>query len=70
LPSEAQGNTLAGPKSDETLDGASKNGGSGKKTETDYKEVLPQDDFALCVRLREWKKQTAAAEAVPVYTII
>ena len=35
----------------------------------DYKEVLSPEDFAVFARLREWRKQLAASEAVPVYTI-
>lgn len=39
------------------------------KAKVDYREVLSQEDFALFVKLREWRKETAAAEAVPVYTL-
>jgi len=35
----------------------------------DYKEVLSPEDFLVFARLREWRKQIAASEAVPVYTI-
>ena len=42
--------------------------GSGKKR-VDYKEVLSPEDFAVFVRLREWRKKTAGIEAVPLYTV-
>lgn len=35
----------------------------------DYKEVLPPEDFALFVKLRDWRKSRAEEEGVPVYTI-
>jgi len=35
----------------------------------DYKDVLSPEDFAVFAKLREWRKKTADAEAVPVYTI-
>lgn len=35
----------------------------------DYKEILSPENFAVFARLREWRKQFAASEAVPVYTI-
>jgi superfamily II DNA helicase RecQ len=40
----------------------------GKKR-VDYREVLPPDDFGIFVKLRDWRKQAAEKEAVPVYTI-
>jgi len=40
----------------------------GKKR-VDYREVLSPEDFALFVKLRDWRKQVAEKEAVPVYTI-
>ncbi|MDF1591101.1 MAG: HRDC domain-containing protein [Desulfobacterales bacterium] len=43
--------------------------GVKKRNQIDYKEVLSPEDFALFVRLREWRKGMAANEAVPVYTI-
>ena len=39
------------------------------KKRVDYREVLSPRDFALFVKLREWRKQVAETEAVPVYTI-
>ncbi|MBW2709376.1 MAG: HRDC domain-containing protein [Deltaproteobacteria bacterium] len=41
---------------------------TGKKR-VDYREVLSSEDFALFVKLRDWRKQAAEKEAVPVYTI-
>jgi superfamily II DNA helicase RecQ len=49
--------------------GADKRGSTGKKARIDYKEVLSPRAFAVFAQLREWRKRTAAAEAVPVYTI-
>jgi superfamily II DNA helicase RecQ len=48
--------------------GSSKDGKANRKR-IDYKEVLSPEDFALFVRLRDWRKQAAASEGVPVYTI-
>lgn len=39
------------------------------RNKTDYREILSPEDFALFVKLREWRKQAASLEAVPVYTI-
>lgn len=43
--------------------------GGKRKPRIDYKEVLSPEDFAVYARLREWRKQLAGEEAVPVYTI-
>ncbi len=57
----------------EYIDGEPESGGNAKsgvgKKRVDYKEVLSPEAFALFVRLRDWRKQAAAGEAVPVYTI-
>lgn len=45
-----------------------KTSGSGKKR-IDYKEVLKPEEFALFARLRDWRKNAAAKEGVPVYTL-
>ena len=42
---------------------------SGSRRRIDYKESLSPEDFALFAKLRDWRKQAAAEEAVPVYTI-
>jgi superfamily II DNA helicase RecQ len=42
---------------------------SGQRGKVDYKEILSAEDFAVFARLREVRKEIAAAEAVPVYTI-
>ncbi len=39
------------------------------KKRIDYKESLSPDDFSLFVKLREWRKETAEREGVPVFTI-
>ena len=43
--------------------------GEQGKRKIDYKEVLSPEDFALYVKLRDWRKETAAREAVPLYTV-
>ncbi len=35
----------------------------------DYKEVLSAEDFAIFVKLREWRKAVAYEEGIPVFTI-
>ena len=40
-----------------------------KKAKIDYREVLSPEDFTLFAKLREWRKGTAAREAIAVYTI-
>jgi superfamily II DNA helicase RecQ len=39
------------------------------KSRVDYRTVLPPEDFAVFAKLRDLRKELAAAEAVPVYTI-
>lgn len=39
------------------------------RNKIDYREILSAEDFALFAKLRDWRKQAAAREAVPVYTI-
>ena len=48
-------------------DGARRNVSTA--TRIDYKDRLSPADFKLFLKLREWRKQTAQAEAVPVYAI-
>jgi len=43
--------------------------GAGNQSRIDYKERLPPSEFRVFLKLREWGKQTAQAEAVPVYAI-
>jgi superfamily II DNA helicase RecQ len=40
-----------------------------KKEKIDYREALSPEDFSLYAKLRDWRKETAKAEAVQVYTI-
>ena len=40
---------------------------SGKKV--DYKEVLSPEDFTIYAKLRDWRKETAAREAVQLYNV-
>jgi len=35
----------------------------------DYKEVLSPENFAIFVKLRDWRKETAAREAVQLYNV-
>jgi len=42
---------------------------SRKKKRIDYREALSPQDFAVYVKLREWRKKVADEEGVPVYTI-
>ena len=56
------------------LDGApNATGGSSQssstKTKVDYREVLKPDEFALFAKLRDFRKQVAQAESVPVYVV-
>jgi superfamily II DNA helicase RecQ len=48
---------------------AHEKGSGAGRSRIDYREVLPPEEFAVFVKLREWRKQQAAKEAVPVYTI-
>ena len=52
----------------EDAQAGTRNSKTGRKR-IDYREVLSPDDFALYVKLRDWRKQTAGELAVPVYTI-
>ncbi|MBF0229449.1 MAG: HRDC domain-containing protein [Desulfamplus sp.] len=35
----------------------------------DYKEVLSPEEFAIFAKLRDWRKETAAREAVQLYNV-
>jgi len=41
-----------------------------RREKPDYRQILSPDDFARFATLREWRKQSAQAVAVPVYTIL
>ena len=41
----------------------------GSRRRVDYREVLAPEEFALFAKLREWRKEAAAKDAIPVYTI-
>lgn len=47
--------------------GATANASS--RVRVDYKEQLSAEDFAIFAKLRDWRKATAQADAVPVYTV-
>lgn len=53
------------PSQSEKLPGVNRGG----KARIDYREVLSEQEFALFARLRDWRKEEAAKEAVPVYTL-
>ena len=40
------------------------------KPRIDYKEVLSPENFAIFAKLRDWRKEAAAEESIPVYTIL
>ncbi len=52
---------LEGPPAE----GPGKSGGA----RPDYKQLLAPEDFAVFVRLRQWRKAAAEEEGVPLYTI-
>jgi len=39
------------------------------KKKIDYKEVLSPEDFSIYAKLRDWRKETAAREAVQLYNV-
>jgi len=41
----------------------------GISKRVDYKEALSPADFAVFAKLRDWRKEAAAQEGVPVYTV-
>lgn len=43
--------------------------GTRKRPKVDYKDLLSADDFSIFVKLREWRKNAASKEGVPVYVI-
>ena len=40
------------------------------RNRADYKEILSPEDFSLFVKLRDWRKNVAAQESVPLYAIL
>lgn len=54
-------------------EGFAPSAGSGERAASprriDYKEVLPEDQFAVFVKLRELRKRIAEDEGVPVFTV-
>ncbi|MBF0202606.1 MAG: HRDC domain-containing protein, partial [Desulfamplus sp.] len=39
------------------------------KKKIDYREVLSPEDFAIYVKLRDWRKETAAREALQLFNV-
>ena len=52
-----------------STDGGTAIGGDSRRRRIDYKTVLSPEDFVVFAKLREWRKEVAAEEGVPVYTI-
>lgn len=48
---------------------AKSGGGKAERKKVDYRELLPPEDFAIFAKLREWRKEVADRDAVPVYTV-
>jgi len=46
-----------------------KNKKNDTRAKVDYKAVLSQEDFSVFARLRDWRKDEAAREGIPVYVI-
>jgi superfamily II DNA helicase RecQ len=44
-------------------------GNGGGRPKVDYKEVLKPEEFEVFSRLRDWRKDTAEKEGVPVYVV-
>lgn len=40
-----------------------------KRKRVDYQEILSPEDFAIFAKLRDWRKETADKEGVPMYVI-
>jgi len=56
----------------EYLDGAppaGAKGGGGRAPRVDYREVLSEPDFAVFAKLRDLRKELAAADAIPLFAI-
>ncbi|MBF0225389.1 MAG: HRDC domain-containing protein [Desulfobacterales bacterium] len=67
----AQGGASFWAVSIEFISGSNETASSAaSKSRVDYREVLSQEDFALFVKLKEWRKKQAIKEATPVYTIL
>lgn len=48
---------------------APRGGGGGTSRKVDYREVLDEETFAIFAALRTWRKETAAEDGVPLYTV-
>ena len=42
---------------------------NSNRSRIDYREVLSADEFSLFAKLRDWRKEVAQQESVPVYTV-
>ena len=56
----------------EYLDSAGEFGSAagGRPPKVDYKEILKPEEFEVFSRLREWRRNVAEKEGVPVYTVL
>lgn len=50
-------------------DGVSAGPVPGKNSKVDYKDVLDESTFRIFAALRIWRKEAAAAQGVPIYTV-
>jgi len=59
----------------EYLDGAAQrhestgHGEASRRSRIDYKEILSPPDFMLFSKLRDWRKQVAETDGLPVYAV-
>ena len=50
--------------------GAFGSAAGGRPPKVDYKEILKPEEFEVFSRLREWRRNVAEKEGVPVYTVL
>lgn len=44
-------------------------GPPANRSRIDYREILPPDEFEVFAKLRDWRKQTATDEGIPIYSV-
>lgn len=54
----------------ERVEGGEKAAGDKSGPRVDYREVLDAESFKVYSVLREWRKETAARDGVPVYSVL
>lgn len=50
-------------------DGGAELSSTSSKKRVDYREILDEESFRIFAILRSWRKEKAASEGVPIYTI-